>query len=90
MMGSDALTAVHGKHYEVNKCHGCISMTICIAPAQNTFLPQTGCIPCMLYIASGSSTDWAHGEAGIRFTTRWRRMRHQGTAAPAWSFGTPA
>lgn len=30
---------------------------------------ETGCIPCMLYIASGSSTDWAHGEAGIRFTT---------------------
>jgi len=23
----------------------------------------------MLYIASGSSTDWAHGEAGIGFTT---------------------
>ena len=30
---------------------------------------QTGCIPCMLYIASGSSTDWAHGN-GINFTTR--------------------
>eukprot|EP00090_Calanus_glacialis_P035855 TRINITY_DN6115_c0_g1_i1.p1 TRINITY_DN6115_c0_g1~~TRINITY_DN6115_c0_g1_i1.p1 ORF type:complete len:424 (-),score=112.63 TRINITY_DN6115_c0_g1_i1:138-1409(-) len=30
---------------------------------------ETGCIPCMLYIASGSSTDWAHGEAGIGFTT---------------------
>ena len=23
----------------------------------------------MLYIASGSSTDWAHGEVGIGFTT---------------------
>ena len=23
----------------------------------------------MLYIASGSSTDWAHGEVGIFFTT---------------------
>jgi len=30
---------------------------------------ETGCIPCMLYIASGSSADWAHGEAGIKFTT---------------------
>ena len=30
---------------------------------------QVGCIPCMLYIASGSSTDWAHGEVGIGFTT---------------------
>merc|ERR1712038_1420379 len=30
---------------------------------------ETGCIPCMLYIASGSSTDWAHGN-GINFTTR--------------------
>ena len=28
-----------------------------------------GCIPCLLYIASGSSTDWAHGEVGIGFTT---------------------
>jgi len=30
---------------------------------------EVGCIPCMLYIASGSSTDWAHGEVGIGFTT---------------------
>lgn len=30
---------------------------------------ETGCIPCMLYIASGSSMDWAHGDAGIPFTT---------------------
>lgn len=30
---------------------------------------ETGCIPCLLYIASGSSTDWAHGEANIGFTT---------------------
>jgi len=30
---------------------------------------ETGCIPCMLYIASGSSCDWAHGAAGIGFTT---------------------
>jgi len=30
---------------------------------------EVGCIPCMLYIASGSSTDWAHGEVGIFFTT---------------------
>merc|ERR1711971_186713 len=29
---------------------------------------ETGCIPCMLYIAGGSSTDWAHGN-GINFTT---------------------
>jgi murein tripeptide amidase MpaA len=45
MKGSDALTAVHGKTYEV------------------------GCIPCMLYIASGSSADWAHGDALIPYTT---------------------
>ncbi|XP_023341572.1 carboxypeptidase B [Eurytemora carolleeae] len=45
MKGSDALTAVHGKTYEV------------------------GCIPCLLYIASGSSTDWAHGDALIPYTT---------------------
>merc|ERR1719175_283776 len=45
MKGSDALTAVHGKTYEV------------------------GCIPCLLYIASGSAVDWAHGEAQIGFTT---------------------
>jgi len=30
---------------------------------------EVGCIPCMLYIASGSSTDWAHGDGGIFFTT---------------------
>jgi len=45
MLGSDALTAVHGKFYE------------------------TGCIPCLLYTASGGSADWAHGEAGIGFAT---------------------
>ena len=45
MKGSDALTAVHGKHYDV------------------------GCIPCLLYIASGSSIDWAHGENEVPFTT---------------------
>ena len=30
---------------------------------------KVGCIPCMLYIASGSSADWAHGDALIPFTT---------------------
>jgi len=44
MKGSDALTAVHGKHYDV------------------------GCIPCLLYIASGSSADWAHGDQKIPFS----------------------
>lgn len=29
---------------------------------------ETGCIPCMLYIASGSSADWALGAAGIQFS----------------------
>jgi len=29
---------------------------------------ETGCIPCLLYIASGSSADWALGEAGIDFS----------------------
>ena len=27
-----------------------------------------GCIPCLLYIASGSSLDWALGEAGIPYS----------------------
>jgi len=44
MKGSEALTAVHGKNYEV------------------------GCIPCLLYIASGSSADWAHGDQEIPFS----------------------
>jgi len=43
MKGSDALTQVHGKQYEV------------------------GCIPCILYVASGSSTDWVKGVAGVDF-----------------------
>jgi len=29
---------------------------------------ETGCIPCLLYIASGSSADWALGVAGIDFS----------------------
>ena len=29
---------------------------------------EVGCIPCLLYIASGSSADWARGEAGIPYT----------------------
>jgi hypothetical protein len=28
---------------------------------------DVGCIPCLLYIASGSSADWALGEAGIPY-----------------------
>jgi len=44
LLGSDALTAVHGEFYE------------------------TGCIPCMLYVASGSSADWALGDAEIQFS----------------------
>ena len=61
MKGSAALTAVHGKNYEVNN-HDTLTSNI-------MSVHQTGCIPCMLYIASGSSTDWAHGN-GINFTTR--------------------
>jgi len=30
---------------------------------------DVGCIPCLLYVASGSTVDWAHGVAGIFFTT---------------------
>jgi len=30
---------------------------------------DVGCIPCLLYIASGGSIDWAHGEVGIYFAT---------------------
>merc|ERR1712126_92820 len=44
MVGSEALTAVHGKKY------------------------KAGCIPCILYPASGGSLDWALGEAGIKFS----------------------
>ena len=28
---------------------------------------DVGCIPCLLYIASGGSSDWALGEAGIPY-----------------------
>jgi murein tripeptide amidase MpaA len=45
---------------------------------------EAGCIPCMLYIASGSSTDWAHG-IGIEFTTSMelRDTGHDGFLLPA-------
>jgi hypothetical protein len=29
---------------------------------------QVGCIPCLLYIASGGSSDWALGDAGIPYS----------------------
>ena len=29
---------------------------------------EVGCIPCLLYIASGSSADWAHGDQEIPFS----------------------
>ena len=29
---------------------------------------EVGCIPCLLYIASGGSMDWALGEAGIPYS----------------------
>jgi hypothetical protein len=29
---------------------------------------EVGCIPCMLYVASGGSLDWALGEAGIPYS----------------------
>ena len=54
----------------------------------------------MLYIASGSSTDWAHGEVGIGFTTSME-LRDTGasgfllppeqiipTAEETWAFHT--
>jgi len=58
---------------------------------------ETGCIPCMLYIASGSSVDWAHGN-GVNFTVSME-LRDTGlygfllpaeqiipTAEEAWAF----
>jgi len=54
LLGSDALTAVHGEYYE------------------------TGCIPCMLYVASGSSADWALGDANIQFSISME-LRDTGT-----------
>jgi hypothetical protein len=37
---------------------------------QNLIIPsyQVGCIPCLLYVASGGSLDWALGEAGIPYS----------------------
>ena len=29
---------------------------------------DVGCIPCMLYIASGGSMDWAKATAGIKYS----------------------
>ncbi len=29
---------------------------------------EIGCIPCLLYNASGTSIDWALGELGIKYT----------------------
>ena len=29
---------------------------------------DAGCVPCLLYIASGSSMDWARAKAGIPYT----------------------
>ena len=26
-----------------------------------------GCIPCVLYVASGNAIDWAHGEAEVKY-----------------------
>jgi len=61
---------------------------------------ETGCIPCLLYIASGGSADWAHGVAGIGFTTSME-LRDTGshgfllpadqiipTAEETWAFHT--
>jgi len=39
---------------------------------------EVGCIPCMLYIASGNSVDWAYGEAGIKFSMSME-LRDTGT-----------
>ena len=29
---------------------------------------EVGCIPCVLYVASGNSVDWAYGAANIKYT----------------------
>ena len=33
-----------------------------------TIKKQVGCIPCMLYVASGGSLDWTLGELGIPYS----------------------
>merc|ERR1711936_1440598 len=59
---------------------------------------EVGCIPCLLYTASGSTIDWAHGVAGI-FMTVSMELRDTGlygfllppdqiipTAEETWAF----
>lgn len=61
---------------------------------------EAGCIPCLLYTASGSSADWAHGVADIGFVTSME-LRDTGsygfilppeqiipTAEETWAFHT--
>ena len=45
---------------------------------------EVGCIPCMLYIASGGSMDWALGEAGIPYSygMELRDTGHYGFVLP--------
>jgi hypothetical protein len=54
--GNEAMFAVHGKSYEVVRWP--------LPPA------QVGCIPCVLYTASGTSLDWALGVANIPYVYR--------------------
>ena len=58
--GNDALYAVHGSRYEVGNC-------CCVLHVLDATL-QVGCIPCMLYVASGGSLDWTLGELGIPYS----------------------
>ena len=62
--GNDALYAVHEEYYEVwNYCHFSFFNV-------DIFQCQVGCIPCLLYTASGTSLDWALGVAQIPYVYR--------------------
>ena len=64
----------------------------CFLPFLSSSLTQVGCIPCMLYPASGGTLDWTLGEAGIPY--RWPTCQnfwwYFSDAAMAWSWGTLA
>ena len=64
----------------------------CFLPFLSSPLTQVGCIPCMLYPASGGTLDWTLGEAGIPY--RWPTCQnfwgYFSGAAMAWSWGTLA
>lgn len=63
---------------------------------------EVGCIPCLLYVASGGSMDWTLGEAGVPYSMAME-LRDTGlygfllppnqiipTAEEVWAFHTTA